>query len=42
MGRERNSTHGTNHSKGVPILFNPRLDVRIGNSEAEKTEDIYY
>jgi len=29
-------SHGTNHSKGVAILFNPKLDVRIGSSEADK------
>jgi len=29
-------SHGTNNSKGVAILFNPKLDVRIGSSEADK------
>ena len=29
-------SHGTNHSKGVAILFNPKLDIRIGSSEADK------
>ena len=29
-------SHGTNHSKGVAILFNPKLDVRIESSEADK------
>ena len=28
--------HVTNHSKGVAILFNPKLDVRIGSSKADK------
>ena len=29
-------SHGTTHSKGVAILFNPKLDVRIGSSEADE------
>ena len=29
-------SHGTNHSKGVAILFNPKLDVCIGSPEADK------
>lgn len=29
-------SHGTNHSKGVAILFNPKLDVRIKNIIADK------
>lgn len=29
-------SHGTNHSKGVAILFNPKLDVRIENVIADK------
>ena len=32
-------SHGTNHSKGVAILFNPKLDVRIESSEADKNGD---
>lgn len=28
--------HKTNQSKGVAIVLNPRLDARIGNSEADK------
>jgi len=29
-------SHGTNHSKGVAVLFNPKLDVCIGGSGADK------
>ena len=29
-------SHGTNHSKGVAILFNPKLDVHIESSAADK------
>ena len=29
-------SYGTSHSKSVAILFNPKLDVGIGSSEADK------
>ena len=34
--------HGTSHSRGVMIMFNPKLDVLVDNIEVIKTEGICF
>ena len=36
MGGKTFYSHGSNHSKGVAILFNPKLDVHIKKIETDK------